>query len=236
MREQEIGRLFRMLRYRREWTQVQAAEKAGISRAVAQKIEHGDAATVSMVLVRKYAAAFDLRVDFLLLGRGAEVARLLDEEHAQIVGELAAFLKRNGWVIEPEASFNVYGDRGRVDLLAYHPGTKTVLMIEVKTILTDLGDMFGSMNVKQRVVRSMARERHWEVETVGTLLAVADTVPSRGVVRDHAALFDEFEPLASGIRKWLAHPTGARRMLLWIKPSKSKRTWIAGRRRVRRHS
>lgn len=235
MREQEIGRLFRMLRYRREWTQAQASERAGISRDVAQKIEHGDGATVSMVLVRKYAAAFDLRVDFLLLGRGAEVARLLDEEHAQIVAEIAAFLKRNGWIVEPEASFNVYGDRGRVDLLAYHAATKTVLVIEVKTILTDLGDTFGSLNVKQRVVRTMAREREWEMETAGTLLAVADTVASRGVVRDHPALFDEFEMLASGIRRWLAHPIGARRMLLWVKPSKSKRTWIAGRRRVRPH-
>lgn len=236
MREQEIGRLFRMLRYRREWTQVKAAEKARISRSVAQKIEHGDGATVSMGLVRKYAAAFDLRVDFLLVGRGAEVARLLDEEHAQIVADLAASLKRSAWIVEPEASFNVYGDRGRVDLLAYHRATKTVLVVEVKTILTHLGEMFGSMNVKQRVVGTLAGERNWEVETIGTLLAVADTVSSRGIVSGHAALFDEFDVRANEIRQWLSHPSGARRMLLWVKPTKSKRAWVAGRRRVRRRT
>ena len=37
------------------------------------------------------------------------------------------------WRLSPEVSFSVYGERGIIDVLAWHPKTKILLVIELKT-------------------------------------------------------------------------------------------------------
>lgn len=233
MKDQQVGRLFRLLRVRKGWRQEDAAAEAGISRKIAQKIEHGLVGTASLELVRKYAAAFELQVDIVVLGRGGDLARTIDEEHAMIVEQLATLVTACGWIVEPEASFNHYGDRGRMDILAYHPATRTLLIIEVKTVLTDLQEMFGSMNVKRRVAPNVARERSWEVKQVGSLLAIASSSASRQIVRQHETLFAPFITGDAAIRRWIKQPVGGVPMLLWVAAPPAKKSWNAGRARVR---
>lgn len=233
MNDQQVGRLFRLLRVRKGWRQEDASERARISRNVSRKIERGELSTTSLGLLRKYALAFDLRLDLVVGGRGGDLARTIDEEHATIVEQLAAILTRLGWRVEPEASFNHYGDRGRIDLLAYHPATGTLLIIEVKTVLTDLQAMFGSMNVKHRVASVLAKERGWEIRQVGSLLAIASSSASRQVVRRHATLFGSFASEARVVYRWMEAPGAGARMLLWVDPPRPRRAWNAGRMRVR---
>lgn len=233
MNDQQVGRLLRLLRVRKAWRQEDASARAHISRNVTRKIERGELGSTSLGLLRKYAAAFDLRLDLAVIGRGGDLARTIDEEHAMIVEQLAATLNHLGWRVEPEASFNHYGDRGRIDLLAYHPETGTLLIIEVKTVLTDLQEMFGSMNVKHRVASVLATERGWEIRRVGSLLAIASSSSSRQVVRRHATLFGPFVSEARTIHRWMEAPSAAARMLLWVDPPHPKQAWNAGRVRVR---
>ncbi len=240
MQDLQVGRTFRLLRIRKGWRQADASVRSGLSRKTIRKIEQGFVDAISLAAIRRYAATFELRVDLSVIGRGGELARTLDEEHAAIVEHLAALLTASGWIVEPEASFNHYGDRGRIDLLAFHPVTRTLLIVEVKTVLTDLQEMFGSMNVKQRLAPQLARERGWEVSEVASLLAVASTSASRQIVRQHRTLFGPMTADAARIRRWITTPNGpaaangAAAMLLWVPAAQlGKRTWIAGRRRVR---
>lgn len=233
MKEQQLGRLFRLLRVRKGWRQEDAADRARISRKVAQKIEHGDIGTTSLDLVRRYANAFDLRVELLVNGRGGELARTADEEHALIVERIAALLTDAAWIVEPEASFNHFGERGRIDLLAHQPSTATLLLVEVKTVFTDLQEMFGSMNVKRRLAPQFASERGWHVKQTGSLLAVASSPGASNIVRQHATLFAPFRSTGAQIRQWIRRPSGDARMLLWVSPPPTRRAWNAGRQRVR---
>lgn len=233
MKDQQIGRLFRLLRVRKGWRQEDAADRAGISRKVAQKIEHGELGRTSLDLVRKYGRVFDVRIDAIASGRGGDLARTADEEHAMIVEQIAALVTDAGWTVEPEASFNHYGDRGRIDLLGYHPATATLLLVEVKTMFTDLQDMFGSMNVKLRVVPQIARARGWHVVQTGSWLAVASSPAARKIVHEHATLFAPFVTTAARIKEWMRLPVGDARMLLWVRPPEKRRAWYAGRQRIR---
>ena len=62
----------------------------------------------------------------------------------------------SGWSVRPEVSFNHYGDRGRVDLLAFHAASGVALVIEVKGSIGDLQDALGRLDVKLRLGRSLA--------------------------------------------------------------------------------
>ena len=37
-----------------------------------------------------------------------------------------------GWEVVPEATFNEFGERGSIDILAFHPKHGALLVVEVK--------------------------------------------------------------------------------------------------------
>jgi transcriptional regulator with XRE-family HTH domain len=230
MRDLEVGRLLRMVRIRRGWRLRDVAGRCGLSPATIGRTELGSIASVRVL--RTHAAALDLRAEWRMVGRGADVARLLDEEHAAIVETLAATLRQGGWRVEAEASYSEYGERGRVDVLAFDPAGKALAVVEVKTELADLQELFGSLSVKARLAPGLGRRMAWHPTRVVTLLAVAATAANRSIVGAHPTLFSPFE------RRWLRDnslPALDRdRVLLWIPASATgRRRWLAGRRRVR---
>ena len=230
MRDLEVGRLLRMVRIRRGWRLRDVADRCGLSTATIGRTELGS--IPSVLVLRAHAAVMDIRVEFRLVGRGADVARLLDEEHAAIVETLAASVARLGWQVEAESSYSEYGERGRVDLLAFDPATKVLAVVEVKTELADLQELLGGLSVKARLAPGLGRQKGWRASRVVTVLAVAATAANRSIVGAHPALFGPFE------RRWLREQRlpdlDGERVLLWIPASAAGRPrWLAGRRRVR---
>jgi transcriptional regulator with XRE-family HTH domain len=230
MRDLEVGRLLRLLRIRRGWRLRDVADRSGLSPATIGRHELGFVASVSVI--RTHAAVLDLRVEWRMVGRGANVARLLDEEHAAIVETVAAAMNRAGWQAEAEASYSEYGERGRIDLLAFDTASRVMAVVEVKAELADLQDLFGSLGVKARLAPGLGRRRGWHAAQVVTVLAVAATDANRSIVGAHPALFSPFE------RRWVRGGRmprlGADRLLVWIPASAAgRRRWLAGRRRVR---
>src|SRR5688572_26850879 len=60
--------------------------------------------------------------------QGGDLGRLLSARHSAMHEAMAQFLLALGsWVGEPEVSFSVYGERGVIDVLAWHPSSRTVL-------------------------------------------------------------------------------------------------------------
>jgi len=226
-----IGRLLRVVRVRREWRQSDVAARAGVSASVVARHEWGR--INSVLMFERHASALDLRLDVRLVGRSGELVRMVDEEHAAIVDSIADWLRRSGFEVDVEVSFSEWGERGRIDLLAYDPRSRTVVIVEVKTLLLDLQELLGSLDVRERLIGTIARRRGWTIERRVTLLAVAASAANRAVVRSHAALFQPFT-----VRR-LGKPAldTAGRALVWITPQRSsRRTWVAGRERVRPRS
>jgi Holliday junction resolvase-like predicted endonuclease len=187
----------------------------------------------SLAMLERHASALDLRLDLRLVGRTGQLVRLADEEHAAIAEAIAGWLRRSGLEVEAEASFSEWGERGRIDLLAYDPHTGTVVIVEVKTLLLDLQELLGSMDVRERLVAVIARRRGWRMERRVTMLAVAASAANRMVVRSHPALFQTFTVRRLGLSGLGADG----RMLVWVTPQRTaRRTWVTGRERVRPRS
>lgn len=223
-----VGRLLRMLRLRRDWRQSDVAEKAGILSSAVGRHESGVIGLLS--LLEKHAAVFGLRVDVRVLGRAGSLVRLGDEEHARIVETVAAWFREHGFLTETEASFSEGGERGRIDLLAFDPLTGTLVIVEAKTQLLDLQDLFGSLNVKERLAATIAERRGWNVNRRVAVFAVASTAANRRVVREHPSLFADFDAR----RLTIAGLRLGNRLIHWVKADGGAGAWLAGRQRVSR--
>jgi transcriptional regulator with XRE-family HTH domain len=229
MRNIAIGRSLRMVRIRRGLRQQDVAERAGVSASVVARHERG---TLSgLTAIERHAAAIGLRADLRLSGKSGELVRLADEEHAAIVELLGDWLRSMHFILEPEASFNEWGERGRLDLLTHDPRSGVTVIVEVKTLLLDLQALLGALNVRERLAETIGRRRGWKVRRVVTVLAVADVAANRAVVRAHRSLFSGF--VARRISR--AALDQEDRILMWVSPrTLARRSWISGRQRVRK--
>lgn len=231
-----LGAIVRSLRHRRRWRQEDLAGRAGVSDGLISLIERGFAERLSIRALRRIAAALELRLEWDAGFRGPELARLRDADHARICEWLARRLESLEWRVAAEVSFNRYGERGRIDLLAFEPMHRALLVIEVKTVIADVQEVLGTINVRERVAVHVARDLGWIGAAVVPMLVVAEGSTNRRRVATHQRLFARLAVRGHAAAGWLRRPavpvTG---MLLFVKlpdsnPIDGRR---AGRQRVR---
>src|SRR5688572_8593116 len=126
-------RAVRFLRLRRGWPQRVLGDRAGVSRELVSRVERGDLAGVTVGTIDRMTTALGASVHLQVRWHGEQLDRLLDAAHAAIQQAVAQFLTEVGWTVRVEVSFNHYGDRGRVDVLAFHPILRILLVVEVKS-------------------------------------------------------------------------------------------------------
>lgn len=107
-------------------------------------------------------------------------------------------------------SFNVYGERGVVDLLAWHAQTRTLLVIELKTELVDVQELIGTLGRKVRLAARIGRERGWLPRTVVSWVVLSQSsMNHRRVMTHRAVLRAAFPQDGRAIRHWLRAPRGS---------------------------
>lgn len=206
-----IGRILRLLRRRRGWTQSRLAVQAGLSQQAISLIERGHSSTLAGRTLRRVFGALDARWEPGVSWRGGALDRLLDEEHSRLVAATASRLRERGWTIEIEVTYSSFGERGSIDLLAAWAALDTVLSVEVKSELTTVEGTLRKIDEKDRLVRRLiCRDRFgFEPTSVGRLLVLPGTDTTRRRVRASAVVLDAALP-ARGmtVRRWLAQPRG----------------------------
>ena len=151
-----FGLSMRALRRHRRWTQQRLADEAGVTRGVVARIEggHGDRVTVRTLI--RVAAALGGAVTCRLFWHGEGLDRLLDADHARLLDQTLTFLAAKGWQTATEVTFNIGGERGAIDILAFHEATGSLLVIEIKTVVPDLQATLGTLDRKVRVATQIA--------------------------------------------------------------------------------
>ena len=172
-------------------------------------MERGDAAGLTLGVLDRVAGALGASVHIQVRWRGEELDRLIDAHHAALQQAAAARLLAEGWQVRVEVSFNHYGDRGRVDVMALHQQGLMLLVVEVKSVLGDVQETLGRLDVKTRLGRHIAADLGWDqVAGVVPVLVIGDAKPARRAVAGHAALFARYHLRGRAAWRWLRRPTG----------------------------
>jgi transcriptional regulator with XRE-family HTH domain len=213
--EVQLGSALRRIRVRLGLRQADVADRAGVAQVTVSRVERGHVTRMQLARLARIAAALeaDIRID--LRWRGGELPALLNAGHAAMHEEVArGFRRLAGWMAVPEASFSIYGERGIVDVLAFHPES-------------------GSF---RRVAPRVARDRGWRVRSVSACVLLRSTPTNRRRVAQHrSVLRAAFPDDGRGLRRWLRQPEHVLSALAFLSysPGRNASARTAGIQRVR---
>jgi transcriptional regulator with XRE-family HTH domain len=223
----------RVLRRERGWRQSDLAPRASVSRDTVSRTERRKLDGLTLGALARLARALDASLVVEVRWRGADLDRLIDRAHAALQNAAAGRLERAGWITRAEVSFNHYGDRGRCDLLAWHPSSRSLLVVEVKSRISDVQEMLGRLDVKVRLGPLLAAQCGWP-QPAATIpaLVLRDDRAARAVLGRHPATFARFGFRGRSALAWLRAPAAAGG-LVWFEGANSDQVRITGPGRVR---
>jgi transcriptional regulator with XRE-family HTH domain len=180
-----FGRALKAIRLTARETQRAVARRAGVSQTLYSRVERGRLASVNVTTLARIASSLDAELVLDLRYQGGRIDRLIDRAHAAIVEHVVAHLKSAGWESVVEYSFNVFGERGSVDILAWHALTLRLVPGESQ------------------------RDFGWDAIAVGRIVVVPGSTETRNILGRHRAIFDSSLPANSmDVRSWIRDPKG----------------------------
>jgi len=212
------GLIIRALRQRSGLRQRDLAAKANVSQSLVSLLERGHLESISIRTVRRVADALGAGVAIQVYTRGGDVDRLLDQRHAAVAVRIAERLTGWSWEVRSEVSYSEWGERGSIDLLAWHASTKSLLVVEVKSSLVSVEATLRKLDEKTRLSAGVARKTFgWEPDSESRVLVLPAGNADRRLVHAHRVLFQSSVP-ASGnqMRVWARSPTGIAIAGLWF--------------------
>jgi transcriptional regulator with XRE-family HTH domain len=217
-----FGRIVRALRKRRAWRQVDLAAAARVSQSVVARIEIGQGGRIAPWVLERVAQALGARMAVRLDWNGEALDRLLDADHATLVERVARLFRDARWEVAAEVTFWVRGERGSVDLLAWHAASGVLVVVEVKSVVPDVQATLMSFDRKARLGREIAAGRGWKPTSVGRLLVIGESRTARRRVTAFATTFEaELPHRFVAVRRFLTAPDAIRpvRGLLFLSGS-----------------
>jgi DNA-binding XRE family transcriptional regulator len=231
-----VGRVLRELRIRLGWPQRVVASKARVSATTYSDIERGLLEGVTLGKLRRVAAILEVRLVLEPRWRGAGLERIVAGRHAFMTETVAAMLVAAGWDVRPEVSFSHFGERGVVDLVAWHASTRTLLLVELKTELVDPNDLLAVTDRRRRLAAVIAAPFGWQPLQVGQWVVLGESRTNhRRLAAFRTALRAAFPADGRSIKRWLADPVSSM-SALWFLPNSATtgvRHGVTPRQRVR---
>jgi transcriptional regulator with XRE-family HTH domain len=227
----QAGAIIRDLRHALGWSQRTLAVKSGVSQPWISAVERGRACDVSIDTIDRLLSAMgatlvlDVRAPFLANPRQRDVA------HARCSAFVARRLERAGWHVATEVEVGGDRSRGWIDVLAWHPGTGLILVIEIKTELRDLGAIERAIGWYEREAWAAARRLGWRPRRVLGCLLVLSTEAVDQRIRENRDALARVYPLratdlAGVVRDGGAAALRASRGIALIDPRSRRNAWL----------
>jgi transcriptional regulator with XRE-family HTH domain len=210
-------------------TQRALADAAGVSRSLVAAIEAGHA-NPSLEVVMRVGDALEL--DLRLVGRSPTIIgpRTRDAVHARCSAYADRRLRAAGWQTRREVEIFGDGSHGWIDLFAFDPRTRALVIVEVKTWLDDLGAIERQLAWYERSARDVLSGIGWQPNSVTSWLLVLASEEVENSLRRYRDLFRvAFPRRAIDMRLDVTHPARivpATRGLALIDPTSRRRDWL----------
>ena len=232
-----LGSALRVVRVKRGWRQRDVASRSGCSQPFVSKLERGHLGRVRIGDLVRVAAVLEVRLDLRAHWRGSALDRLLANRHSAMHEIVSSVLLRHDWEVASEVSFSIYGERGVIDVVGWHAAARTLLIVELKTELVDVNNLLETSDRRERLARTIARDRGWDPSAVASWIVLAESRTNRRRLAAHrTVLRTAFPHDGRSVRGWLADPTRRLRALSFLTdiPGRSDRPSVRVIRRVRK--
>jgi transcriptional regulator with XRE-family HTH domain len=116
------------------------------------------------------------------------------------------------------ATYSEFGERGSIDLVAWHAATRTLLIIEIKTELASIEQTCRKHDEKVRLAPKVVAKRFgWRPTSVARLLVLpGHRTARRQVDRADAILRSIYPTRGWATRRWIGEPTGRGDGLIFV--------------------
>ncbi len=210
-------------------TQRELGGRAGVTRGYIAKIE-GGRANPSLNVVTRISRALGMDADLIIrppLIVGGRQQR--DAIHARRSGYLDRRLKSAGLLTAREVEIAHARSHGWIDLLAFEPKSSTLLIIEIKTRIDDLGSIERQVGWYERAGPGVAHGLGWDSVLVRTWLINLASDQVEATLRANRLILDAaFPARARDANAWLTTrgrpPAG--RVLALVDPASRRREWL----------
>jgi transcriptional regulator with XRE-family HTH domain len=225
------GLIVRDLSQALRWSQRTLAVRSGLSQGYISRVERDRCPDVSIDTIDRLLGAMGARLTL-----GADTPFMVsagqrDIVHAKCSAYVVRRLRHAGWQVSAEVEVGSDRSRGWIDVLAWHPGTGVLLVIEIKTELHDLGAIERSLGWYEREAWAAARRLGWRPRrVVGCLLLLMSDAVDRRILDNREAIAQRF-PLRSGdlwemVAAGARAPSGPLRGVALIDPRSRRQHWL----------
>jgi transcriptional regulator with XRE-family HTH domain len=186
-RLQRLGASVRAVRTTLGLSQRAFGERIGRSQAYVSLMERGMIRALSIVeadlICRHLGATLVLGVEApVLIGR----PRQRDAAHARCVAYVARRLRADGWLVQREVQIGSPSRPGWIDIVAFHPISMVLLIIEVKTELTDFGGLERQLGWYVREAPRAAAQFGWRAKARQGCVLMLSTAAGDDRIRENA--------------------------------------------------
>jgi HTH-type transcriptional regulator / antitoxin HipB len=191
----DAGRVILDARRSIGWSQRELARRARVSQAAISRLERGVPSGLDLQDIERIALALGgtIRLTFHAPFL-ADRARQRDRVHARCGAYVAARLRGLGWDVATEIEIDGRNGPGWIDVLAYHAASGSLLVIEVKTEIHDIGRIQRTLGWYERRAWAAARARGWTVRRAHAALLVLATDAVDARLRENRDILDEAFP------------------------------------------
>lgn len=209
-------------------TQKELAAAVGVSRSRIAEIETG---RTDASLDLAWAISDRLGIDLQLIGDAPipVEARRRDLVHARCSGYVERRFERASWLTARELETATGRAHGWVDLLAFEPRSRILVIVEIKTRIDDIGALERQLAWYERDAPRLARDLGWRprITTTWLVLLASDEVGAQITIH-RELLRRSFPDRARAMREIVSRPgaTVSRRGLALVDPTSRRRDWL----------
>jgi transcriptional regulator with XRE-family HTH domain len=219
------------IRHALGWTQAELGRRADVSQAFVSMVENMRVSDLTLETATRLLAVMGAR---LTVGVSApflgdrELQR--DPAHARCASYAAGRLSRAGWTTATEVEVGGDRSRGWIDVLAYEPRLRLLLVIEIKTEIRDLGAIERTLGWYEREAWAAAGRLGWRPERVLGCLFLLATDANDTRIGDNLAAFTRGFPIRAGLlRQIMGDEVAAKpgeRAIAMIDPRSRRQDWL----------
>jgi transcriptional regulator with XRE-family HTH domain len=230
----------RSARTRSGWSQRELARRLRVSHGAVQRLEGGTRNHLNLAVADAAVRLLGIRltVDADLPGF-PDRADQRDAVHAWCCDSVVRRLRAHGWQVWTEVEVGRERYRGWIDVLAYRREDRALLVVEMKTVIVDLGRTIRSLSWYARSAGDAARRLGCAPRSVVPALFVLATVESDARLMVAPDLIRSALPgRAAGLTAWIEGSAGGLPppTLAMFDPSSHRRSWLIATRSDGRRS